>query len=135
MAKRANTKRDKAKRELAGWYKLKPAVWALPLLFFIGLWVPPLARGDSFQWATLKAAVWATALAVMLGLMIGWLAWRCSFRSNGVANLVFSLTVVGCGVWSIALSAGQRENAQVDVVTAIDSQVVKVKEQVLTAID
>lgn len=135
MAKRTNVKRDKAKRELAGWYKLKPVSMAFPLLLFIGLWIPPLARGDAIEWSLFQNAIMGTLVAVLLALLVGWIAWRVCFKSAWFANAIFCLAVVGSGVWSIVLSDIQRARAQDEVASTIDQQVGKVKDQVLAVVD
>jgi len=133
MSNRKDAKREQAKR--ASWYKLKPIAWVFPALLFIGLWIPPLARGDALGWATLERALWGTGIAVLVGLLIAWLAWRCCFKSTGTANVVFCTAVIGCGIWSIALSDHQRADAQNEVTSAIDEQVGNVKRQVQAVID
>jgi len=135
MSKRKDSKRDKAKRQLAGWYQLKPVSLALPVLLFIGLWIPPLARGESLEWSLFQSAIMGTVVAMLLALLAGWIAWRVGFKSVWLANTIFCLAVIGCGVWSIALSDIQRARAQEGVASTIDQQVGRVKQQVLAAVD
>lgn len=129
------SKDEKARRQLAHWYRLRPFAMSLPILLFLALLFSPLLRGRSLHPTDLGYAAVVCALTTIFALVAAWVVWRFLSRKNWIANAIFCLIVGATAIWTAVLSPPQRTGARSIVDRSVETQVEKIKQVAIDTID
>ena len=133
MSSRA--KKERAREELARWYRLRPFALSLPILFFLVMLFAPLLRGRSLHPADMGYAAIACAVTTICALLAAWVVWRFWSRRNWIANAIFCFVVAATAIWTAVLTPPQRADARSIAGRSVEAQVDKLKQVAIDTLD
>ncbi len=132
---RNRAKEERARQELARWYRLRSFAMSLPAVFFLAMLFSPLLRGRSLHPSDLGYAAVVCAVTTICALLAAWVVWRFVSRKNWIANAIFSVIVAVTAIWMAVLSPPQRADARSIAGRSVETQVAKLKQVAIDTID
>ena len=130
-----HAKDDRARKDLARWYRLGSFAMSLPVLFFLAMLFSPLLHGRSLHPSDLGYAAVACALTTLVALVAAWLVWRFLWRKEWIASAIFTLIVAATAIWTTVLSPPQRADARSIAGRTVETQVENLTQVALDVID